>query len=86
MIILVSWLPILCGLMAHWNWNLMSAPIFSHMKANAILIDHMFDLQLIIEKHYFQPSLKSKFSINLCHLLSVYLVWPTLILDVLNLE
>jgi hypothetical protein len=58
----------------------------SHVKAHAILSDHSFDSNSVIESLQFQPSSKSRFSIPLCRLLSMPLVRPTLMSDVLKLE
>lgn len=60
--------------------------ISSHLESNVILIDHMFHSQSTIGKLQFHPPSKSKFSISLYYLLSIALVWPTLISDVMKLD
>ena len=58
----------------------------SRVKANSILTDHIFDSNSVIENLRFSPSSKSRFFIPLCRLLSMPLVRPTLMSDVLKLE
>ena len=60
--------------------------ISSHVKAHAILSDHSFNSNSVIENLQFQPTSKSRFFIPLCRLLSMPLVRPTLLSDVLKLE
>jgi hypothetical protein len=57
----------------------------SHVKAHAIF-DHSFDSNSVIENLQFQHVLKSRFFIPLCRLLSMPLVRPTFMSDVLKLE
>ena len=57
-----------------------------HLRANAIFTDHVFDSKSVINKLCFQPSFKSRILILLCHLLSMPLVWSTLMSEVLKLE
>lgn len=59
---------------------------FCHVKANSILIVHMYDVKLMIENLQFQASSKSRLRIILCHLFSMPLVWITLISNVMKLE
>ena len=58
----------------------------SHVKAHAILSDHSSNSNFVIENLQFQPTFKSRFFILLCRLLSMPLVRPTLLSDVLKLE
>ena len=58
----------------------------SHLRTNAILIDHLFYSKLVINKLCFQPSSKWRFLIILYHFLSMSLVWLSLISDVLELK
>ena len=58
----------------------------SHVKAHAILSYHSFDSNSVIENLRFQSTSKSRFFISLCRLLSMPLVRPTLLSDVLKLE
>ena len=60
--------------------------ITSHVKTHAIMIDYSFDSNSVIENLYFQPTSKARFFILLCRLISMFLVRPTLLLDVLKLE
>ena len=60
--------------------------ISSHVKEHAILSDHSFDSNSVIENLQFQPASKSRFSIPLCRLLSMPVIRPILMSDVLKLE
>ena len=60
--------------------------ISSHVIAHAILSDHSFDSNSVIENLQFQHNSKRKFFILLCRFLSMPLVMPTLFPDVLDLE
>jgi hypothetical protein len=60
--------------------------ITSHVKAHAILSDHFFDSNSVIENLQFQPTSKLRFFIPLSRLLSMPLVRPTLLSNVLKLE
>ena len=57
-----------------------------HVKAYAIMSDHSFDFNSYIENLQFQPTSKSRFFILLSRLLSMPLVQPTFLSDVLKLE
>ena len=46
----------------------------SHVKTHAILSDHSFDSNSVMENLQFQSALKLRFSILLCRLLSMPLV------------
>lgn len=50
------------------------------------MTDHVFDSQSVIDNLYFEPSFKLTFSIPLYCLLSMPLVRPTLIFNILKLE
>ena len=59
----------------------------SHNKAHAILSDHSFDSNSVIENLQFQLVSKSRFfSFLLCQLFSMPLIRPTLMSHVLKLE
>ena len=60
--------------------------ISSHVKVHAILSDHSFDSNSLIENLQFQPTSKSRFFILLYRLFSMPLVRPTLMSDVFKLE
>ena len=59
---------------------------FFSYEAHAILSDHSFDSNSVIENLQFQPTSKSRFFILLCRLFSMPLVRPTLLSDVFKLE
>lgn len=58
----------------------------SHIKAHAILSDHSFDSNSVIENLQFQLASNLRFFIHLCQLFSLPLVRPTLMSHVLKLE
>ena len=58
----------------------------THVKTQAILNDHSFDSNSVIENIQFQPTSKSRFFSPICCLLSMPLFRPTLLSDVLKLE
>ena len=60
--------------------------VTSYVKAHAILNDHSFDSNSVINNLQFQPTSKLRFFILLCRLISMPLVRPTLMLNVFKLE